>query len=329
MLKLFRAFLLTLLILLTAHEAFSQSPYYQYLMNYTSATDFVIRANTVDGVDNTRIRIAGGGAADILGTRGAGLDLNGEQFATEGSAARLYAGNNGIIYFNYSGKQRWYMSMGGATTWSSLSFGDGAGGTVKEGMIKGSSSNGADDQELCVTAAGSCSSTRGAFFQSFGSQWTDITQTPPDTFAGQAYIATGNVATGHLNLDVLHPSATGRLSANGHIRWYWDGNGDFYASPGYGRNLLFYTRGSGFQIKETSGLGSGRMGLITCNAASDVIENNSTITALTRIFLTAQEPVGAVAVPHVVSRSAGASFTINCVTAGATGTVAYLLVESL
>jgi hypothetical protein len=83
------------------------------------------------------------------------------------------------------------------------------------------------------------------------------------------------------------------------------------------------TVGAGLAVAEGS---NARMGTLTLNGATPVVVANASITANTRIFLTANAPGGTPGHFWVSARSAGVSFSVTG-TAGDTSTVAYLLVE--
>lgn len=88
-------------------------------------------------------------------------------------------------------------------------------------------------------------------------------------------------------------------------------------------DFLIGTAGRGLQIKEGA---NARMGTLTLTGATPVVVANTSVTANTRIFLTANAAGGTPGHFWVSARSAGVSFSVTG-TAGDTSTVAYLLVE--
>ncbi|MEU5382682.1 hypothetical protein [Kitasatospora cineracea] len=83
------------------------------------------------------------------------------------------------------------------------------------------------------------------------------------------------------------------------------------------------TAGFGFKIKEGT---SAKMGTVVLTAGTMVVPNTS-VTATSRIFLTAQAPGGTPGALYVSARAAGTSFTIKSTSASDTSTVAYLIVD--
>lgn len=81
--------------------------------------------------------------------------------------------------------------------------------------------------------------------------------------------------------------------------------------------------GRGLIVREGS---NARMGTLTLTGATPVVVANTSVTASTRIFLTANAPGGTPGHFWVSARTAGTSFSVTG-TAGDTSTVAYLLVE--
>jgi hypothetical protein len=81
--------------------------------------------------------------------------------------------------------------------------------------------------------------------------------------------------------------------------------------------------GHGLIVREGT---NARMGTLTLTGATPVVVANTSVTANTRIFLTANAPGGTPGHFWVSARSAGVSFSVTG-TAGDTSTLAYLLVE--
>lgn len=100
-------------------------------------------------------------------------------------------------------------------------------------------------------------------------------------------------------------------------------NGDFTSFGGDAKALTAGTAGGGLAIKEGT---NARSGTLVLTGATPVVVNNSSITATTRIYLTANAPGGTPGHFWVSARSAGTSFSVTG-TAGDTSTLAYFLVE--
>lgn len=81
--------------------------------------------------------------------------------------------------------------------------------------------------------------------------------------------------------------------------------------------------GRGMIIKEGA---NARSGTLTLTGATPVVVANTTVTANTRIYLTANAPGGTPGHFWVSARSAGVSFSVTG-TAGDTSTLAYFMVE--
>lgn len=102
-------------------------------------------------------------------------------------------------------------------------------------------------------------------------------------------------------------------------------NGDFTAFGGDAKALTAGTVGGGLAVKEGT---NGRSGVATLVAGTVTVANTS-VTATTRIQLTAQS-LGTVTAPKalaVTARTAGTSFTITSADATDTSVVAWFLVE--
>jgi hypothetical protein len=79
----------------------------------SATTNFDITTNTKDGADNKRVRICGGGAADW--DRGAGIQMLGNEYPSNGASLFLQAGNagSGDIRFATGGADRVKVSNAG------------------------------------------------------------------------------------------------------------------------------------------------------------------------------------------------------------------------
>jgi hypothetical protein len=99
--------------------------------------------------------------------------------------------------------------------------------------------------------------------------------------------------------------------------------GQFSGFGGAANAVNLGTPGGGVAIKEGS---NARMGTLTLTGATPVVVANTSITATTRIFLTANAPGGTPGHFWVSARSAGVSFSVTG-TAGDTSTLAYWLAE--
>jgi hypothetical protein len=85
------------------------------------------------------------------------------------------------------------------------------------------------------------------------------------------------------------------------------------------------TAGFGLSIKEGT---NAKMGTATLNGITDVVINNTSVTATSRIMMTIQSSSGTnVGSPYVRTRTAGTSFTIRSTTASDTSVVAYTIIE--
>lgn len=93
----------------------------------------------------------------------------------------------------------------------------------------------------------------------------------------------------------------------------------------YGGHVIVGTVGKGLRVKEGSGA---TMGTATLNGTTNVVVSTGAVTASSRIILTIQSKGGVTpGVPYVVSKSAGASFTIVSTAASDNSVVAWLIVE--
>lgn len=133
----------------------------------------------------------------------------------------------------------------------------------------------------------------------------------------QRYAATGLEVVGaafRLNGPQLLFDAAGSVNAYGAAADVLATDDDFRLT----------TAGKGLQLKEGS---NARMGTLTLNGATPVVVANTSVTADTRIFLTAQAPGGTPSgIYYVSARTPATSFSVTSVALD-TSTVAYLLIE--
>jgi hypothetical protein len=151
------------------------------------------------------------------------------------------------------------------------------------------------------------------------------------TVNAQGDLGIGYIVSGDTNNRVVIDSALGGAAAR--IRF---GSGavapdTILARPNanqlqvQGADLDIASVGRGLQVAEQAG-GNARMGTQTLVAGSVIVLNN-TVTASTRIFLTAQNTGGTPGALRVSARTAGTSFTITSTSGTDTSLVAWLLVE--
>lgn len=100
-------------------------------------------------------------------------------------------------------------------------------------------------------------------------------------------------------------------------------NAEFTAYTGNKKALIAGTVGGGLAIAEGA---NGRMGTLVLTGATPVVVSNTSVTAITRIFLTANVTGGTPGHFWVSARTAGTSFSVTG-TAGDTSTLAYMLAE--
>jgi hypothetical protein len=131
----------------------------------------------------------------------------------------------------------------------------------------------------------------------------------------------GNGAGG-LDTNLYRPSANNLQTDDYFIMPNGQANGAF-AVFGGGAALNIGTAGGGPAIKEGA---NARMGTLVLTGATPVVVANTSVTANTRIYLTANVAGGTPGHFWVSARAAGTSFSVTG-TAGDTSTLAYLLVE--
>jgi hypothetical protein len=143
-----------------------------------------------------------------------------------------------------------------------------------------------------------------------GTGWDDPDYAVFDAGSGFVYCIDNNfyVGTAGSSPHKLY-FFTGGVDSKDLIRGFFDENG--------------LSLNQGLNIKEGT---DARMGVATLSGGT-VTVNNATITADTRIFLTAQSPSGGIGALYVSARSVGTSFTITSTSATDASTVAYLLLE--
>jgi hypothetical protein len=79
-------------------------------------------------------------------------------------------------------------------------------------------------------------------------------------------------------------------------------------------------------VSSVNNLSYGIRGTATLNGTTSVVVSNTAVTSTSTILLTISVGAGTPASPYVVSRSAGASFTIKSTGASDTSTVNYLII---
>jgi hypothetical protein len=89
-------------------------------------------------------------------------------------------------------------------------------------------------------------------------------------------------------------------------------------------NLVVSAAGKGVTVKEGS---NARMGVTGAMTSGTITVANTSVTATSRVFLTAQTTGGAPGALRVSARTPGVSFTITSSSSSDTSTVAYLLME--
>lgn len=189
------------------------------------------------------------------------------------------------------------------------------------------------------------SNSRFAFLTDVDFNWA----TGPGRVSLQPFVSTNNTLS--VNVQGTDSSDRFRLRGDGRLDWgpgnaardtnlYRSGVGalttDTFFAMGSGQSggsfnifgnaansLSLGSAGGGLAVKEGT---NARMGTLTLNGATPVVVNNTSVTATTRIFLTANTAGGTPGHFWVSARTAGTSFSVTG-TAGDTSTVAYLLVE--
>jgi hypothetical protein len=112
----------------------------------------------------------------------------------------------------------------------------------------------------------------------------------------------------------LYRGAASTLQTDGNLKLFGGGS----------KTLSLGTAGGGLAITDGSNC---RMGITNLNGTTPVVIANTTVTAVTRIFLTVQSPTGTPGVHYVSARTAGTSFTIVSTSSTDTSSIAWLLVE--
>lgn len=130
----------------------------------------------------------------------------------------------------------------------------------------------------------------------------------------------GNAAT---DTD-LYRSAAGSLQTDGFFAMNsGQSSGQFTSFTGAAKAIVCGTIGGGYAVAEGA---NARQGTLTLTGATPVVVANTSVTANTRIYLTANAAGGTPGHFWVSARTAGTSFSVTG-TAGDTSTLAYLLLE--
>lgn len=142
-----------------------------------------IQANTSSGSDTYRLSLSGGG--DALTTRGAFIQLHGNNHARTG-VMRFNAGNvvGGDIEFSTANYLKWTIPY--VSTISELVF------NTTSGRIRSNTTTGNDNGNLLLLAAGASDIARTGVINIFGANHA--------TNAGQIDIATADIVTGSVNI---------------------------------------------------------------------------------------------------------------------------------
>lgn len=140
------------------------------------------------------------------------------------------------------------------------------------------------------------------------------------TATGDMKFGSGTGATD----STLNRSGTNALATPGFFAMgSGQSGGDYSVFGNNAKSLKVGSAGGGLSVAEGS---NARMGTLVLTGATPVVVANTSITATTRVFLTANTPGGTPGHFWVSARTAGTSFSVTG-TAGDTSTVAYLLVE--
>lgn len=184
--------------------------------------------------------------------------------------------------------------------------------------ITSTTADAADTSEVFIAAGGGTTLGRGSFINLHGNEDT--------TDPGEFVINAGSEAAVQNAIEVQTNNAAAgiRLKTGANLSVFdFEPDGDLDLEAG---SLLVSTVGKGLAIKTGT---NAKIGTFVCNQATNVVVANTSVTANSQIFLTAQNATGAVPTgAHVVSKAAGTSFTANCNTSSSTATMAYMIVEA-
>jgi hypothetical protein len=178
-------------------------------------------------------------------------------------------------------------------------------------------------------------SSKGAILSAISAAWQGATAAAvvasaivaADTFDRFRITADGGLAWGPGNLTRdtnLYRSGAGALQTDGFFAMgSGQSSGQFSVFGGTAQALRVGTAGGGLSVAEGT---NARMGTATLVAGTATVSNTS-VTANTRIFLTAQTSGAAPGALRVSARVAGTSFTVTSSSGTDTSQFAYLLVE--
>lgn len=136
------------------------------------------------------------------------------------------------------------------------------------------------------------------------------------TITSNAGLVVAGLTKGTNNVHILIGTTT--IPAGNFSIYSTSANEAFFSS-----NITLNTIGNGFKIKEGT---NARMGVATLTAGTVTVANTS-VTATSRIFLTAQSDGGTVGFQRVSARAAGTSFTITSSSGADTSVVAWMIIE--
>lgn len=184
--------------------------------------------------------------------------------------------------------------------------------------IRGTTADGSDTLESYISAGGGTTFGRGSFINLHGNEHA--------TDPGEFTVFAGSNADVQNAIELKTQNATAGLrinTGNDAVTFDFEPDGDLDVEDG---SVLISTAGKGLAVKTGS---NAKVGTATCNEANDVAVANTSVTANSLIFLTAQNETGAdPGVARVVSKTAGVGFSFNCDTASTTATMAYWIVEA-
>lgn len=179
---------------------------------------FLLSPNSSDGADDSRICLSGGGACDGAGSRGGFARIGGNEY-TSGGDFEIYSGDSagsnvtigtiasgGTISFLADAARSFLTLSSSSATSLTNSFGAAATATQTFSFVS-ASSDGADNDYLCLSGGGSCvAPTRGSYLSLYGNETAE---------AGDVSLVTGSASGSTMFLTAGATNGTIVMSTNG------------------------------------------------------------------------------------------------------------------
>ena len=216
-----------------------------------TGTGTVLRNNTADGSDNRRTQLSGGG--DASPTRGAYINLHGNEYSSQAGDLAILAGNAAqgrIRFFTDNAIERGQITKAGLLDWfgaaafaSTLSLAGNLVGTATNSLLRTDTSDGSDNKRFQISGGGTASYTRGALIGVMGNEYAGQ--------AGDLALFAGNGADGRIRMFTGDGEERGQVTKAGLLDWF--GAADFGGLVNVGADIALDGNSAAYPINVLGG----------------------------------------------------------------------------